>query len=187
MKEDHEKKVSEKESDRKDLLVGMFKNRDDAELAFDDLNQLGYTNEEINLLMSEETRTRYYNNKEKEKYDTELGNKAAEGAGTGSLVGGALGAIAGAVAAIGTTLLIPGLGVVIAGPIVAGLAGAGAGSLAGGLIGALVGLGIPEDKAHLYEKGIKEGNIVIGVYPRNDEERKIISNKWRNRNVLNIH
>ena len=38
---------------------------------------------------------------------------------------------AGIIAAIGTTLVIPGLGLVIAGPIAAGLAGAGAGSITG--------------------------------------------------------
>jgi hypothetical protein len=182
----HDHPTDDSKSDRNKMLIGMFRNRNDAEMAFEDLSNLGYANNEINLLMSEETRTRYYG-KDKDSHDTKLGNKAAEGAGTGSAVGGALGAIAGAVAAIGTTLLIPGLGIVVAGPIVAGLAGAGAGGIAGGLIGALVGAGIPKDKASLYEKGIKEGHIVIGLYPRNEEERKIITNKWRNRNAVDIH
>ena len=184
-KNEHPKEDSK--SDREKMLIGMFQNREDAELAFDDLSQMGYSNQEINLLMSDETRKNHYSRKDRDEFDTNLGTKAAEGAGTGSAIGGAIGAIAGAVAAIGTTLLIPGLGIVIAGPIAAGLAGAGAGGIAGGLIGALVGAGIPEDKAVLYEKGIKNGNIVIGFYPRNGEERKIITNKWRNRNVLNIH
>jgi hypothetical protein len=182
----NEHPAEDSKADRNKMLIGMFQNREDAEMAFEDLKQLEYRNEEINLLMSDETRKKYYG-KDKKDLDTELGNKAMEGAGTGSAIGGVLGAIAGAVAAIGTTLLIPGLGIVIAGPIAAGLAGAGAGGIAGGLIGALVGAGIPEDKASLYEKGIKNGNIVIGFYPRNEEERKIIVNKWRNRNVLNIH
>jgi len=182
----NEHPADDTKADRNKMLIGMFQNRDDAEMAFEDLKDLGYRNEEINLLMSDETRKKYYG-KDKNDLDTSLGNKAAEGAGTGSAIGGVLGAIAGAVAAIGTTLLIPGLGIVIAGPIAAGLAGAGAGGIAGGLIGALVGAGIPEDKASLYEKGIKNGNIVIGFYPRNEEEGKIITNKWRNRNVLNVH
>lgn len=184
-KNDHP--ADDTKSDREKMLIGMFKNREDAEMAFDDLNKLGYGNREVNLLMSDETRKKYYSKKDNEDFDTSLGNKAAEGAGTGTAIGGVLGAIAGAIAAIGTTLLIPGLGIVVAGPIVAGLAGAGAGGITGGLIGALVGAGIPEDKATLYQKGIKNGNIVIGVYPRNEEERKIITNKWKNRNVLNIH
>lgn len=179
--------ADDSKSDRKKMLIGMFKNRDDAEMAFEDLIKLGYDKKEVNLLMSDGTREKYYSKKKNESLDTSLGNKAAEGAGTGTVIGGTIGAIAGAIAAIGTTLLVPGLGIVIAGPILAGLAGAGAGGITGGLIGALVGAGIPEDKASLYEKGIKNGNIVLGVYPSNEEERKIITNKWKNRNVLNIH
>ncbi len=64
--------------------------------------------------------------------DSELGNKAAEGAGVGGAIGGTVGAIAAAIAAIGTSLVLPGLGLVIAGPIAAALAGAGAGAGAAG-------------------------------------------------------
>src|SRR5437879_5713335 len=48
---------------------------------------------------------------------------------------------------IWTSIAIPGLGVIIAGPLAAGLAGAGAGALTGGLVGAFVGWGIPEEHA----------------------------------------
>jgi hypothetical protein len=111
--------------------------------------------------------------------ETELGTKAAEGAGKGSAIGGTVGAVAGIIAAIGTSLVIPGLGLIIAGPIAAGLAGAGAGGIAGGIIGALVGSGIPEERAKLYESGVKKGNIVMGVKPRNDEDAKYFEEKWR--------
>jgi hypothetical protein len=69
---------------------------------------------------------------------------------------------------------------VIAGPIAAGLAGAGAGGLTGGVLGALVGAGIPEDRAKEYESGIKEGNIVMGVNPRSDDDATYLENEWRN-------
>lgn len=84
-------------------------------------------------------------------------------------------------------MLIPGLGLIVAGPIVAGLAGAGAGGIAGGLIGALVGAGIPEDRAKLYEKGVKDGRIVMGVHPRNDEDAKFFENDWRSNKAENIY
>lgn len=86
---------------------------------------------------------------------TELGNKAAEGAG----IGGTVGAIAAAVAAIGTTLLLPGLGLVIAGPLAAAVAGAGAGAAAGGLVGALVGCNMPDTRIKEYEKDLKCGPV----------------------------
>ena len=61
----------------------------------------------------------------------------------------------------------------------AGLARGGAGALTGGLIGALVGHGIPEETAKHYEQGIREGGIVMGVQPRNDEDADYFEKNWR--------
>ena len=80
---------------------------------------------------------------------------------------------------IGTSLLIPGLGLVVAGPLAAGLAGAGAGSIAGGLVGALIGWGIPEEHAKQYESIVESGGILIGVKARNEEDAAYFQNKWR--------
>lgn len=91
------------------------------------------------------------------------------------------------IAAIGNSLIIPGLGILIAGPIAAGLAGAGAGAITGGVIGAFVGAGIPEARATLYEKGIKEGNIVIGVRLRNEEDEELIKKSWAENKGEEIH
>ena len=78
-------------------------------------------------------------------------------------LGGGIGATLAAIFAVGTAVVIPGLGLVVAGPIAAALAGAGAGGAAGGLIGALVGAGIPEERANAYERGLKQGGIVLGT------------------------
>ena len=75
----------------------------------------------------------------------------------------------------------------VAGPIAAGLAGAGAGGITGGLIGALIGAGIPEERAKLYEKGVKDGRIVMGVKPRNKEDAEYFQNDWRNNKGEEIH
>jgi len=85
---------------------------------------------------------------------------AAAGAGTGAVLGGALGWLAG----IGA-LAIPGLGPFIAaGPIMAALGGMGAGAAVGGLSGALIGMGIPEYEAKFYEGKLKEGSVLIAVH-----------------------
>src|ERR1043166_9300669 len=81
-----------------------------------------------------------------------------------------------AIAAVGTTLFLPGINLVIAGPIAAALAGAGAGGATGGVIGALIGAGIPEYRAKVYEAGIKGGGILIGVEARTDEEVEVLEN-----------
>lgn len=157
------------------MLTGMFRDRDDTERAYRSLRDRGYTDDEINVMMSDETRDKYYSDADSEL----VGNKALEGAGTGGAIGGALGAIVGGIAAIGTNVLIPGLGLVVWGPIAAALAGAGAGGFTGGLIGALIGWGIPEERAKAYEQGIREGGTVLGVTPRSEEDAAYFENEWR--------
>lgn len=168
---------SENDTTSRGMLTGMFRDRESTEKAYNDLSDKGYSKEEINMIMSDETRKKHFSGDDIR--ETEIGTKAAEGAGKGSAIGGTIGAIAGVIAAIGTSLVIPGLGLVIAGPLAVGLAGAGAGGLAGGVIGALIGSGIPEERAKLYESGIKNGNVVLGVHPHNDEDARYFEDNWR--------
>lgn len=156
-------------------LTGMFRDREGTEKAYTSLRDRGYSEDEINVMMSDETRDKYY----KDGADTELGNKALEGTGAGAAIGGTLGAIIGGVAAIGTNLILPGLGLIVWGPLAAALAGAGAGGATGGLVGALIGAGIPEDRAKAYETGINEGGTVVGVKPRNAEDADYFENEWK--------
>jgi uncharacterized protein YjbJ (UPF0337 family) len=157
------------------MVSGLFRDRESAERAYGSLSERGYGKDDVNLMMSDDTRNKYFADDD----DTELGTKAWEGAGKGAAIGGGVGATLGAIAAIGTTLALPGLGLLIAGPIAAGLAGAGAGSLTGGLIGGLIGYGIPEEQAKHYEQGIREGGIVMGVHPRSDEDADYFEKNWR--------
>ena len=90
---------------------------------------------------------------------------AAAGAGTGAVIGGALGWLVG----VGS-IAIPGVGPFLAaGPIMAALAGAGVGGTAGGLVGALIGMGIPEYEAKRYEGRIRKGGILLSVHCDNSE------------------
>jgi hypothetical protein len=144
------------------LVTGLFKNRVAAEAAVDAIIKRGYTRDQISVLMSDATK-----NKE---FAVQTVSHAADGAGIGGAVGGAVGAVLAAIAAAGTALALPGLGLVIAGPIVAALAGAGAGGATGGLIGALIGAGIPEHRAKVYDAGLRSGGILIGVEAKSDED-----------------
>jgi hypothetical protein len=151
-----------REKNTNKLVTGIFKNRLAAQAAIDVLMQQGYGQNDISLLMTDSTRTK--------EFGIESGNKSKEGAGVGGVVGGSVGAVIAAIAAIGTTLAIPGLGIVVAGPLAAALAGAGAGGAAGSLVGALVGAGIPEHRAKVYDAGLRQGGILVGVEVRSDEE-----------------
>ncbi len=166
------------------LVTGMFNDRESAERAYNSINTRGYDAKNVHVIMSDKARDTHFSNT---TVETELGNKALKGAGAGSAIGTTLGAVAGAVAAIGTNLILPGLGLVIAGPLAAGLAGAGVGAASGGIIGALVGAGIPEERAKIYEDGVKRGNIVLGVEAKNDEDAEYFANDWRTNNGQEIH
>jgi hypothetical protein len=94
-------------------------------------------------------------------------NVARTGAKTGAIAGSAAGGIAGLLVGLGA-IAIPGLGPVmlagaaataIATTISGGAIGAAAGSLAGGLLG----LGIPEDRAHVYSDRVTQGDYLVMV------------------------
>ena len=158
-------------------VTALFPDRETAEQAYQQVVDRGYGREDVNVLMSEETRQRLF--PVKDSRVTELGTKAAEGTSLGAGIGGALGAIAAAIAAAGTTLAIPGLGLVIAGPLAAAVAGAGLGGTAGGLVGALIGWSIPEERIKAYETGLREGGILMSLRPRSEEEGRLIDAQWQ--------
>lgn len=163
------------EQDR--MMTGLFRDRESAERAYQALEARGYQREDLNVLMTDETRKKYFADGSTAK--TELGTKALEGAGVGAGVGAVTGGVIAAVAAA-ATIAIPGVGLVVAGPLAAALAGAGAGSVAGGAIGALVGAGIPEERAKQYQTGLSEGGIVLGVNPRSDDDAEYVEREWKN-------
>ena len=145
-------------------VFGIYADQLAVERAVDTLKAAGYRNTDISVLFPQTTGTKDFAH---EKH-TKAPEGAATGAGSGVVVGGALGWLAG----IGA-LAIPGLGPFIAaGPIMAALAGAGLGGTVGGIVGALVGMGIPEYEAKRYEGRIKSGGILLSVHCDNSEWTK---------------
>lgn len=159
------------------LLIGMFNDRKDAENAYNQLKEMGYKGEEINVIMTTEGHDRHFKDTSRDDR-SEMGNKAMEGTGAGAAIGGITGGIAGAIAALGTNLIIPGLGLVVLGPLAAGLAGAGAGGLTGGIIGGLIGAGMPKEKADVFQRGLKEGNIILAVHPHSTADAEVLTQQW---------
>jgi len=148
------------------LVSAIFNSRAAAEGAVDAILRNSYGRDEISVVMSDSTRAQHF--------ALETGTQAAQGAGVGGAVGGTVGAVVAALIAVGSNLVIPGIGLVIAGPIAAALAGLGAGAAAGGLVGALVGAGIPEHRAKIYEAGLKSGGILIGVHAKSDKDADML-------------
>src|SRR6185295_887150 len=116
---------------------------------------------------------------------TDLNDKLKEAAGQdaasklGGPLGGTLGTIAAALAALSTLVVLPGLGIVVAGPVAAAVAAAGGVGLAGGVIGALTHWGIPKQRLEPYEAGIRNGGILMGVTARSDEDAAYFGRQWQ--------
>lgn len=150
--------------DKKIAVFGLYRTRQAVEEAVQALRNENFRNDDVSVLFPETTGTKDFAH---EKH-TKAPEGSSAGAGTGAVIGGALGWLTG----IGA-LAIPGIGPFIAaGPIVSLLAGIGAGSVIGGISGALIGMGIPEYEAKRYEGRIKEGGILLSVHCDNAEWKK---------------
>jgi hypothetical protein len=156
------------------IVTGLFEDKESAEAVYNSLRSRGYSDDEINVIMSDATRDKYFRTHP-------LGTKAAEGTALGGVLGGTLGAVVGGLAAVGSNFFLPGIGLVVWGPIAGALAGFGAGGAVGGLVGALVGWGIPEDRAKIYAEGIAGGGTVIGVKPRSVADADQFQDEWTNK------
>lgn len=144
------------------IITATFKTRQAAEEALTKLEQIGIEDDQIGLVVTDETRGSSFNIDE--------GTKVDEGFAAGATAGGLIGAILAGIAGAGT-IAIPGLNLVIWGSFAAGLAGLGAGAVAGGLVGMLVGAGIPEHEARLYEDMVREGAILLAVKPADTDQK----------------
>ena len=149
-----------KKDDHK-AVFGIYDSRPAVEAGVDRLKADAFSASDISVLMPER------GGSEKFAHDntTKAPEGATTGAGTGLVLGGALGWLVG----IGS-LAIPGVGPFIAaGPILAAMAGAGAGAALGGIAGGLIGMGIPEYEAKRYETFVKDGGILLSVHAANSD------------------
>jgi uncharacterized membrane protein len=146
--------------------VGVFENRENAEMTIHDLRNLGVTDADISYAYSTPEGT--------VNVDGD-GNKAGAGAASGATTGAVVGALAGLAVANG---ILPGLGTLfVAGPLATALgftgaaattvAGAATGAAAGGLLGALVGLGISDSDAQKYVERVRKGAVLVSARSMN--------------------
>ena len=173
--------------DRSGYVTSLYDSPASAERAYRSLTDShGYKTDDIDVLMTDDTRKKHFGDA---KPGTEFsgGTKAAEGFGKGSAIGGGVGAALAAMFAVGTSVVVPGLGLVVAGPIAAALAGAGAGGATGGIIGALIGAGIPEERAAAYSRGLEEGGIVIGTKARDEKHAEVLERDFRDAGGADIY
>jgi hypothetical protein len=149
-------------------VAGLFHDRGRAQQAIEELRAAGFSGDQIGVALRDRTQE---GRLAEETGTRPTGNHAGEGAAVGLLGGGLLGGVLGYLVAIGS-LAIPGIGPVVAGGALAAslgvagttaLAGAGIGAAAGVLVGTLIGMGIPEEEARYYERGVRAGDTLVTV------------------------
>jgi outer membrane lipoprotein SlyB len=140
---------------KEEIIYGLFDTPKHLEEAYHLLLAAGIKDDDISLLMTEDTHDRDFKMLEK--------NKAKEGVAAGGILGGTLGGILGGVASLGS--VITGIGLVIVGPMIALAA-------AGGLLGGLIGHGMPKDEAERLQKEIHDGKTMMAVHVHDPHEIK---------------
>ncbi|HEX2170920.1 MAG TPA: general stress protein [Dehalococcoidia bacterium] len=141
------------------MLVGVFESRDQAEQAVDALERAGFGADQIGFV----THDRSADRSDAGGFEAPTGqttSASGQGVVSGVLGGGVLGGLIGAAA----SLLMPGIGPVVAGGILAStVAGAGLSAVAGGFVGIFADLGIPEEEARYYDGEYRAGRSLVTV------------------------
>jgi len=156
--------------------VGTFATRQEAEHALSELRDSGFPMERVSVVAKDSTRDTTIAGTEVQQVGNKqerVGNKADEGATAGAATGGTVGGLTGLLVGLGM-LAIPGIGpIMLAGAgataLATTLAGAGLGAVAGGLLGGLAGLGIPEERAKVYNDRVSRGEYLVMVEGTEDE------------------
>jgi hypothetical protein len=143
-------------TERRSTIISVFDDRLEAEKALRDLEAAGFSNDQLGFAIRGSDAVR--GGMITDATGTKDGKGAVTGAVTGAAVGGLLAAAA--------TLLIPGVGPVIAGGLLTTvIGGAAAGTAVGGILGAMAGLDVSEEEAKYYEKHFREGKAIVAVKP----------------------
>src|SRR5437868_273824 len=157
-------------------VFGIYPSELSASEAVDKLKTAGFRNTDVSILFSENAGNKDFAHEK----NTKAPEGAVAGAGSGAVLGGALGWLAG----IGA-LAIPGLGPFIAaGPIMGLLSGVGVGGAVGGVTGALIGAGMPEYEAKRYEGRIRRGGTLLSVHCDDQEWAKTAKEVLENTGAL---
>ncbi|ACK69097.1 hypothetical protein PCC7424_0637 [Gloeothece citriformis PCC 7424] len=150
--------------------VGVFPHRHDAEIALHELRDSGFGMDKVSVIVRDAQEN---DRLAGAQMHDRVGNKADEGATAGALTGGALGGLTGLLVGLGA-LAIPGIGpIMLAGATATTLAttlsGGVIGAVSGGIIGGLIGLGIPEERARVYNERVSRGEYLLIVDGTDDE------------------
>ncbi|HBB30557.1 MAG TPA: hypothetical protein DDZ80_26470 [Cyanobacteria bacterium UBA8803] len=150
--------------------IGVFSSARNTEVAIDELKTSGFPMHNISIIARDDNGHHQIGGVD---VDERSHSGVGQSAVTGALTGGAVGGFVGLIGAL-SSLVVPGIGPVVAGGAVASvigdaLLGGAIGAATGGVVGALVGLGVPEDSARNYNDRIVQGHYLIILEGTEDE------------------
>jgi hypothetical protein len=149
-------------------VAGIFASRGDAERAFQQLQTRGIANDRIAFLTPDTTG---------KDIETDVPVSDTEQSGMGKAMGGAVGGALGTASGLGlgagvASLLVPGVGPVLAaglvGAAILGIGGATTGMAAGAALERNLADGIPHDELFLYEDALRNGRTVVIAFAENE-------------------
>jgi hypothetical protein len=140
----------------KTTLLAAFEDRQRAMDAVQELERQGFDREHVGFVIRGEDVARGG------MITDTVGAKDARGAALGAVTGGVVGGIL----AAAISLLVPGIGPVLAGGLLTMAAGGAiAGTAVGGILGALQGLEVSEEEARFYDQEFRAGRAIVAVRP----------------------
>lgn len=142
----------------KPVRVGVFNRIGRADEAVHALVAAGIDKDEITVICPTCAAEDFHDYKRQDP----AGAHTPAAAATGSAIGAVLG---GLVAVTGITLS-GGVGLLVAGPMLAAAAG---GAVAGGFVGAMMTRGLEPEMANFYDQAVQKGKILVGVECRGDD------------------
>lgn len=152
-----------------ETVAGVFQSRAEAERAVQQLHSQGIPNDRIALLTPGMDKDQV-----EEAVPTSDTEQPGMGKAMGGTVGGAIGVAGGAsLGAAAASLLVPGVGPVLAGGIlgaaILGAGGAATGMAAGEALEEELVTGIPHDELYLYEDALRQGRSVVIAFAETDK------------------
>ena len=137
-------------------VAGIFRSGDDAQRAVENLVAIGVARDDITILAPGASQ------RQVDAVPTDEGEQPGMGKALGAVVGGAVGAASGVpIGAALVSVMVPGLGPVIASGILgAALLGAGGAAL-GGALETNLSEGLPKDEIFVYEDALRHGRTVL--------------------------
>jgi hypothetical protein len=146
-------------------VVGVFKSRSAAQMAAAKIVPLGIPRDNINILTPDATQA------ELAQVPTQAAEQSGMGKAIGATVGGAIGlAATSTLPAFVGSLLVPGVGPILAIGLAGGVLGAVAGGVAGGAMESSTTEGLPEDELFVYEDALRQGHSAVVALAANEQE-----------------